>query len=150
MTAEICGIPIADIRRLIEEDPPEVVAIREYLGLEREKCSAGIDEVDAGQAVFLGDLLCAEMFLDRDRKISPTLHRGVIGNNHAFPTVDRADPRDNPRGRCLALVAVPGRKRRELEERATGIDEPGDALPGQELPAGPVLRHWLGRAAGSD
>ena len=37
--------------RLVEEDAAEVVAIGEYLGLQREKGAAGVDQIDAGQAV---------------------------------------------------------------------------------------------------
>jgi hypothetical protein len=44
---------------LVEEDAAEVVAIREYLGLQRQERTAGVDEVEAGQLVLLRDLLGA-------------------------------------------------------------------------------------------
>ena len=52
---------------LVEEDPPEVLAIGKDLGLERQERAAGIDQVDARQAVFERDLLRADVLLDRDR-----------------------------------------------------------------------------------
>src|SRR5436305_1239079 len=43
--------------RLVVEDPAEVVAVREDLGLQRQKGAARVDEVNARQVVLLGDLL---------------------------------------------------------------------------------------------
>src|SRR3546814_15983023 len=48
---------------LIEDDAPEMVAVGKYLGLMRQVRAAAVDEVDAGQAVRLGNPLRAQMFL---------------------------------------------------------------------------------------
>ena len=43
--------PLGRHPRLVEEDAPEVVAIGEDLGLQRQERAARVHEVDAGQAV---------------------------------------------------------------------------------------------------
>ena len=53
--------------RLVVEDAPEVLAVREDLVLQRQEGAAGVDEVDAGQAVLERDLLRAQVLLDRHR-----------------------------------------------------------------------------------
>ena len=52
-------------RRLIVKDPAEMVAVGKHLVLKRQKRSAGVDQIDAREPVLPGDLLCAQMFLDR-------------------------------------------------------------------------------------
>ena len=123
-------------RRLVEEDPSEVIPVGEHFSLHGEVCAAGVDEVDTGKPVLQRHLLCPQMFLHGQREVRPALHGGVVRDDHALPTLDDADACDDPCGRGLAPVAVPGRKRRELEERATGIDEPVDALSREELSRG--------------
>src|SRR3546814_19867989 len=46
--------------RLIEEDAPEMVAVGKHLGLMRQVRAAAVDQIDAGQAVRLGNLLRSE------------------------------------------------------------------------------------------
>ena len=53
--------------RLVEEDAAEVIAVGKDLGLQRQERAAGVDEVDARQAVLERDLLRAHVLLDRDR-----------------------------------------------------------------------------------
>ena len=43
--------PLGRHARLVEEDPAEVIAIGEDVGLQRQERAAGIDQVDAGQPV---------------------------------------------------------------------------------------------------
>ena len=75
--------------RLVVEDPTEVVAVGEDLGLKREERSAGVDEVDARQAVLLGDLLSAQVLLDRQREVRAALDGRVVGDEHALTSLDR-------------------------------------------------------------
>ena len=135
--------------RLVEEDPPEVVAVGEDLGLQREERAARVDEVDAGQAVLARDLLGAEVLLDRERVVGAALDRRVVRDDHALTALDDADPGDDPgRGR-VAVVEVPGRERVQLEERGARVDEPVDPLARGELPARAVALDRLVAAARS-
>ncbi len=124
--------------RLVEEDPPEVVAVRKDFVLERQEGSAGVDEVETGKAVLCSHLLSAQVLLDGQREVGAALDRGVVGDDHALPTLDDADAGDDSGCRRLSVVHVPGRQGVQLEECAAGIDEPVDALARGELPAGPV------------
>jgi len=81
---------------LVEEDPPEVLPVREDLGLEREEGAARIDQVDARQQVLLGDLLRAKVLLDGDRKVRAAFDRRVVRDDHALLALDHADPGHDP------------------------------------------------------
>ena len=75
--------------RLVVEDAPEVVAVGEDVGLERQEGAAGVHQVDAGQAVLLGDLLRAQVLLDGHREVGAALDRRVVGDDHALLPLDR-------------------------------------------------------------
>src|ERR1051325_2454027 len=59
--------------RLVEEDSAEMVAGGEPPGVVRQVPPATVDEIDAGQPVLTGDLLRAEVLLDRQRIVSAAL-----------------------------------------------------------------------------
>ena len=120
---------------LVVEDPAEVLAVGEDLGLKRQERPSRVDEVDARQPVLLGHLLRAEVLLDGEREIRSTFDRSVVGDDHALAALDDADARHDPGGRRLAVVQVPGGESRELEEGRVGVAEPIDALAGSELAA---------------
>ena len=71
-----------------------MIAIRENLILVGQIRAAGIDQVDAGQTVLLGDLLSSQVFLDRDRKIGTAFHRGIVTDDDAFCARDSTDTGD--------------------------------------------------------
>jgi hypothetical protein len=121
--------------RLIVEYPPEVIAVGEDLALVRQVGAARIDQVDARQAVGLGNLLRAEMLLDRHRVIGAALHSGIVGDDHAHPPRNPPDRGDDPGTRNLAVVEVAGGELAELEQRRAGIEQALDALAGEQLAA---------------
>ena len=121
--------------RLVEEDAAEMVAVGEHLGLVRQVGAAAVDQIDARQAVRLGDLLRAQMLLDRQRIISAALHRRVVADDHHLPAGHAADAGDHARARHFAVVHVAGRELADLEERRAGIEQPLDAVAGQQLAA---------------
>ena len=134
---------------LVEEDAPEVLAVREHVRLQRQEGAARIDEVETGQPVLLGDLLRAEVLLHRQREVRAALDRRVVGHDHALLTLDHADAGDDPGARGLSLVHVPGGQRVQLEERRAGIDQPVDPLAGEQLAARAVaLDRALAAASG--
>ena len=147
-----CDLRDAECRqsRLVEEDAPEVVPIREHLGLQREECAARVDEVDAGKPVLAGDLLRAQVLLDREREVRAALDRRVVRDDDALTTFDHADPRHNARRRSLAVVEIPRRESVQLEERRTRVDEAVDPLTGGQLPAGAMSLDGLLAAAARD
>ena len=133
--------------RLVEEDPPEVVAVGEDLRLERQERAARVDEVDAREAVLERDFLRPEVLLDREREVRAALHGRVVRDDDALASLDDADAGNDPcRGR-LPLVEIPGGERVQLEERRAGIDEPVDPLAGRQLASGAVPLHRLLAAA---
>ncbi len=83
---------------LIVEDAAEMLLVGKDLVLHRQESAARIDQIDARQTVLAGDLLRAQVFLDGHRIIGAALHRRIVGNDHAFDTIDAADA-GNQRGR---------------------------------------------------
>ena len=125
--------------RLVVEDAAEVLAIREHLVLQRQEGAARVDEVDAGQAVLERDFLRAQVLLDRDRVVGAALDGRVVRDHEQFAAVDAADAGHEARGRRVVAVHAAGGERRDLEERAAGVEEGLDALARQELAARDVL-----------
>ena len=78
--------------RLVEEDPAEVVAVGEDLGLQRQEGAARVDEVDAREPVLRGHLLRAQVLLDREREVRAALDGRVVRDDHALLALDDADP----------------------------------------------------------
>ena len=110
-----------------------MLAIGEDLRLERQEGSAGVDEVDARQAVFERHLLRAEVLLDRDREVGPALHRRVVGDDQDFAAGHAADARHEAGRRRLVVVHAVGSERGQLEERRARVDEAFDALANRQL-----------------
>jgi hypothetical protein len=108
--------------RLVVEDPPEVLAIREYLGLKRQEGAAAVYEVDAGQVVLLGDLLGAQVLLDGQRIVGAPFDGRVVGDDHHLAAADAPDAGDHPRRRDGLGVDLVGGERRQLEEGSAGIE----------------------------
>ena len=148
MTTATCGIRCRRHARLVVEDPAEVLAVGKDLGLERQERAARVHEVDAGQPVLLGDLLGAQVLLDRHREVRAALDRRVVGDDHDLAARDTRPIAGHEAGaRRLAVVHPVGGERRELEERRARVEQRVDAvahehllLLGVALAAGPALR----------
>ncbi len=134
---------------LVVEDPAEVVAVGEDLGLEREEGAAAVDEVDAREPVLEGDLLGAQVLLHGHRVVGAALDRGVVGDDDAGRALDPADPGDDPGARGLVVVHPAGGQRAQLEERRAGVEEPVDPLADGQLAPLTVAGDRLVVAAGA-
>ena len=104
--------------RLVVEDAAEVVAVGEDLVLHRQERAAGVDEVDAGQAVLEGDLLRAQVLLHRHRVVGAALDGGVVGDDHDVAAVHEADAGDEARRPAPRRRTC--RSRRAARSRGTG------------------------------
>ena len=112
-----------------------MLAVGKHLGLMRQVGAAGIDEIDARQAVLQRDLLGAQMLLHRHRIVGAALHGGVVADDHDEPARHAADAGDEPGAVDRVVVHAVGGERRKLQERRAEIEERGDALPRQQLSA---------------
>jgi hypothetical protein len=142
--------PLRREPRLVEEDPPKVVAVGENLRLEREERSTRVDEINARQPVLLGDLLGAQMLLHREWEVGAALDRRVVRDQDALSALDHADPGDDPGRRRGRVVDLPGGERRQLQERGTRIEQPVDPLARGQLSARAVSLHRLVAPAAGD
>src|SRR3546814_14429446 len=94
-----------------------MVAVGKDLILVRQVGAARIDEIDAGQAVRLGDLLRAEMLLDGHRIVSAAFYRRVVADDHRLPPRYAPDARYHPRARNLAAIPVAPRNLAAPQQR---------------------------------
>ena len=133
--------------RLVVEDAAEVLAVREDLVLQRQERAAGIDQIDARQMVVARDLLRAQVLLHGDGIVGAALDGGVVGDDHAVAPAHLADAGDDAGRRDVAVIHAVRRQRRQLQERAAGIEQRGDAVAHQELAALGVARPRLVGAA---
>jgi hypothetical protein len=116
-----------------------VVPVGEDLVLLGQEGATGIHQVDARQAVFLGDLLGAQVLLHRHRVVGAALHGGIVGHDHALGAIDPADAGDHAgRGRIVVVHPVGGQLA-EFEKAGAGIKQMIDPVAGQQLAAGHML-----------
>ena len=128
---------LRDARRrqpgLVEEDAPEVLAVREDLRLHRQVGAAGIDQIDARQPVLDRDLLRPKVFLDGDGEVGAALDGGVVGHDHHLAAAHASDAGDEPGSRRLVVVHPPGGQRRQLEKGGVGVEKMGQPAAHRQL-----------------
>ena len=124
---------------LVVEDPAEVLAIGKDVVLVGQVGPARVDQVDAGQAVLLRDLLRAQMLLDGDGIVGAALHGGVVRHDHALAPADTADAGDDAGRRHLAVVHPPRGELRQLQKGRADVQQVAHALARQQLAARRVL-----------
>ncbi|MNQ89209.1 hypothetical protein D3C85_1045090 [compost metagenome] len=135
---------------LVEEDPPEVLAVREHFVLARQVGAAGIHQVDAGQAILAGDGLGAQVLLHRQRVVGTTFHRGVVGHDHAFHAFHATDACDHAGGGYVFAIHLMGGQLADFEKGRARVQQAVDALARQQLAARGVAFLGLGAAAFMD
>ena len=86
--------------RLVVEDATEVLAVGEHVVPRGDEGTAGVDQVDARQPVLGSHLLGPQVLLHGDRVVRATLHRGVVGDDHAQAAGHRTDAGDDARARA--------------------------------------------------
>jgi hypothetical protein len=121
--------------RLIVEDAPEMVAVREDLVLVRQVRPARVHKVDAGQVALLGDLLSAEVLADGHRVVGAALHGGVVADHHDVAPMHSPHPGDHAGAGRVPAIQPMRRRRPHLEERRSGIEQPRHPLARQHLAA---------------
>src|SRR5579872_646593 len=112
-----------------------MIAVGKDFGLVRKVRAAAVDEIDAWQMVRFGNLLRAEMLLDRHRIVSATFDGRIIADDHDLAPRDAPDPGDNPRSWNFAIVHVAGGELADFKERRTRIQELLDPHPREKLAA---------------
>ena len=125
--------PFGRQARLVEEDAAEVLAVREYLRLHRQKRAAGVHEIETREPVFQRHLLRPQMLLDGDRVVGAAFHRRVVGDHHHFTTRDAPDAGDEPGAWRGVVVHAAGRQRRELEERRIRVQQMRETVTHRQL-----------------
>ncbi len=119
--------------RLVVEDATEVIEVGEDLVLKRQKCPARIDEIQAGQVIFLGDLLGAQMLFDRHREVRSAFDGGIVGDDEHFAVPDAPDAGDDACARRFKIVHADCRERGEFEEWRARVEQAFNAVAHEEF-----------------
>ncbi len=80
-----------------------------------------------------GDLLRAQVFFDRQRKVGATFHGGVVGHDDAFDPRDAANAGHHASGRHIVVVNVVGGQRRKFQKRRAFVNQVVDAITYEQL-----------------
>jgi hypothetical protein len=135
--------------RLVEEDPPEMITVRENFCLVRKVRTAAVYEIHARKAVLFSNLLGAEMLLHRHWIISAAFDRRVVADDHHVAAGDPPYSGNDTGSRNFAVIQVACRELSDLEKRGAWVEKALDAISRQELSArdvsfsmllGPALR----------
>ena len=135
---------------LIVEDAAEMIPVGKHLVLIGQVRTAGIHQIDAGQAVLRGDLLRAQMFLHRQRIIGAALYRRIIGDDHTFAARNPADAGDDAGGGNRFVIDLVSCELREFEEWTAGVEKCFDPVARQQFAAGKMPFTGLVAAASGD
>ena len=119
--------------RLIVENPAKVIAVGENFVLIGQVRAATVDQIDAGQIVLFGDLLCTQVLFDGHRIIGAALHGGVVAHNHHLVALHPANACNDTRTRGGAIVHAMGCRRANFQKGGSGIEQVRDTLTGQHL-----------------
>ncbi len=97
--------------------------------------------------ILLGDLLRAQMLLDRHRIVGAALDGRIVGDDHAVLALHDADPGHDAGCRRIVAVHTGRGERRELEKVGSRIDQALDAFARGELIAPAMLFDRFGASA---
>ena len=90
--------------RVVSEDASEVFFVREDIVLHREVDTRTVHQIDDGQMVLKGDLLCPQV-LSGHGKPSAGFDRGIVGHDNAL-SFDPADHYHHTCSRTASVFAV--------------------------------------------
>ena len=115
-----------------------MLAIWEDFGLKRQVRTAGVHQVQTGQAVVDRHLLRAKVLLDRERVVGAALHRRIVGDDEHLALRYPADAGHQPCAGRVVVVDAVRRQRRQLEERRAAIEQLLETFADQEFPLVPM------------
>ncbi|MNT36968.1 hypothetical protein D3C72_1730830 [compost metagenome] len=110
-----------------------MLTVREHFILTRQVGAARIHQVDARQAVLLGNGLGAQVFFHGQRVIRAAFYRGVVGDDHALDAFHATDPGDHARSGDVFAIHLIRRQLADLQKRRTRIEQAVDALARQQF-----------------
>ncbi len=110
-----------------------MLAVGEHFILARQVGTARVHQIDARQAVLLGDGLRTQVLLHCQRVVGTAFDRGIVGHDHAFDAFDPANTGDHAGGGHVFAVYLVGSQLADFEKRRARVQQPVDALARQQL-----------------
>ena len=118
---------------LVIENPAKVITVGKDLILIGQVGPSAVDQIDAGQVVFLGNFLSAQVFFDGNRIVGATLYRRVVADDHHLMPGHPTDARDHTGARRGIVIHIVGGCRTNLKKWGAGIKQPGNPVAGQHF-----------------
>ena len=118
--------------RVVSEDAPKIIRIRENIFLEGQENSRGIHQINRGNPILHGDVLGANHLLCGHREKRAGFHSRIIGNEHERASAHFRQSGDGASARCATpffIHFVRGIDS-QFKKARTRIDQLGDALAG--------------------
>ena len=135
-------------QRVVVENPRRAVLPGKDPVLIGQIHARRIHQVDDRQAVAHGDFLRPQNLVDGFRPPRAGLHRGIVGDDHARPLFDVAEPRDHARRGSLPVVAIISYQQADFEKQRARIDQMRDAFARRQFALGVLFFDLLRAAAG--
>ncbi len=110
-----------------------MLAIRKHFVLTRQVGAARVHQINARQAILLGDGLRTQVLLHGERVIRATFHRRIVGDDHALDAFNATNPGDHPGSRHVFAVNRMGGQLADFEKRRARIKQAIDALARQQF-----------------
>ena len=121
-------------------------ARNEQFRLRREVRSAGLDQIDHGEPVALGDLQRPQVLAQRVRVDRAATHGRIVRDDHAFDIGDHADPGDD--ARADGELGAPCGQAGQFEKWRIPVQQQLDAFPREQSTTSVVPIRVLRTAAG--
>jgi len=125
--------------RLVIEDAPKVLLVRKNLVLAGKKRATRIYEVNTRQLILFGDFLRAQVFLDCNRIVRPTLHGRVIGDDHALHAMNAPNSGNESSCRNVVIVQLVRSLPADLKKLRVLIQQQLDSVARQQFAAQQVF-----------
>jgi hypothetical protein len=134
MTQAIWGISAALMRAWLKKMRPKWSRSGKTSAWCGRFAPAAVHQIDAGQPVLGGDLLGAEVLLDRQRKVGAALHRGSLAAIMTSRPETRPTPAIMPAPGRLAVVEAVGGQLADLQKGEPTSSRRSTRSRGSSLP----------------
>jgi hypothetical protein len=112
-----------------------MIAVWKHFVLARQECATRVDEVDAGQVILFGNLLRAQVLLDRQRVVGSAFNCRVVGHDHALKAVNTPDAGDDSGARDIVAVHLPRGLPAYFKEVSVLVEQCTDTIARQQFAA---------------
>ena len=109
------------------------MAVRKQIGLQWQKTSSTVTQVNHRKPIFNGDVQRTDNFLDRQRVPGSAFDAGIIRMDDDLPPVNDADARNLAGALDFAVVGLVGHQCADFQKRRARVEQQIQALANRQL-----------------